>query len=260
MTRNGIANVVCAEWGILIHSLQVPCYRRASELETDDNEEQRIVFHADAKGAAVADDDDNADDDAWIATHRNFQSFHVVAKQSASKRQEEDEIQDMEDDLVAMKIAEGSSSKPAAVTAIPNTDRELDGEEIPDMEDFGDMDNMVEEDPAALPSSVLKATTANATTNASKHDNIVRFRTYDMYISYDKYYQTPRMWLFGYDEVCAHLIVRSLVSFVRTVILYHRSKFSKISHSRLSGVASELLMFISGTMPRRRSPSKHFLI
>jgi ubiquitin-like-conjugating enzyme ATG3 len=26
-------------------------------------------------------------------------------------------------------------------------------------------------------------------------------RTYDCIISYDKHYQTPRFWLFGYDEV-----------------------------------------------------------
>ena len=25
-------------------------------------------------------------------------------------------------------------------------------------------------------------------------------RTYDVFITYDKYYQTPRIWLFGYDE------------------------------------------------------------
>ena len=25
-------------------------------------------------------------------------------------------------------------------------------------------------------------------------------RTYDLNITYDKYYQTPRLWLFGYDE------------------------------------------------------------
>lgn len=29
---------------------------------------------------------------------------------------------------------------------------------------------------------------------------IVRTRTYDLHITYDKYYQTPRMWIFGYDE------------------------------------------------------------
>merc|ERR1711972_1076875 len=30
--------------------------------------------------------------------------------------------------------------------------------------------------------------------------NIVRTRTYDVSITYDKYYQVPRLWLFGYDE------------------------------------------------------------
>lgn len=30
---------------------------------------------------------------------------------------------------------------------------------------------------------------------------IIRTRTYDLHITYDKYYQTPRLWLFGYDEV-----------------------------------------------------------
>jgi hypothetical protein len=30
---------------------------------------------------------------------------------------------------------------------------------------------------------------------------IVHTRTYDLHITYDKYYQTPRLWLFGYDEV-----------------------------------------------------------
>jgi ubiquitin-like-conjugating enzyme ATG3 len=31
-------------------------------------------------------------------------------------------------------------------------------------------------------------------------DHIVRTRTYDLSITYDKYYQTPRVWLYGYDE------------------------------------------------------------
>ena len=32
-------------------------------------------------------------------------------------------------------------------------------------------------------------------------DNILHTRTYDISITYDKYYQTPRVFLFGYDEV-----------------------------------------------------------
>ena len=30
--------------------------------------------------------------------------------------------------------------------------------------------------------------------------DIIRTRSYDLSITYDNYYQTPRLWLFGYDE------------------------------------------------------------
>jgi len=35
---------------------------------------------------------------------------------------------------------------------------------------------------------------------ATLNDNIIKKRTYDISICYDQYHQTPRMWLFGYDE------------------------------------------------------------
>ena len=31
-------------------------------------------------------------------------------------------------------------------------------------------------------------------------DGIKRTRTYDLYITYDQYYQVPRFWLVGFDE------------------------------------------------------------
>lgn len=37
-------------------------------------------------------------------------------------------------------------------------------------------------------------------------DDILQTRTYDLNITYDKYYQTPRLWLFGYDEVILPLL------------------------------------------------------
>jgi hypothetical protein len=36
---------------------------------------------------------------------------------------------------------------------------------------------------------------------ATAGQNLLQVRTYDCFISYDKHYQTPRFWLFGYDEV-----------------------------------------------------------
>lgn len=37
--------------------------------------------------------------------------------------------------------------------------------------------------------------------------NLLQVRTYDVMITYDKYYQTPRIWLLGYDEVCPHCLI-----------------------------------------------------
>lgn len=35
----------------------------------------------------------------------------------------------------------------------------------------------------------------------SSDDEILKTRTYDLHITYDKFYQTPRLWLYGYNEV-----------------------------------------------------------
>lgn len=35
----------------------------------------------------------------------------------------------------------------------------------------------------------------------SSIDEILKTRTYDLHITYDKFYQTPRLWLYGYNEV-----------------------------------------------------------
>lgn len=55
------------------------------------------------------------------------------------------------------------------------------------LEDLPDMDQL------ALPDDDDEEAAAFAS-------NIVSTRTYDLYITYDKYYRTPRMWLFGWSE------------------------------------------------------------
>ena len=35
---------------------------------------------------------------------------------------------------------------------------------------------------------------------AAIYDGVLHTRTYNIYITYDNYYRTPRVWLFGYDE------------------------------------------------------------
>lgn len=67
-------------------------------------------------------------------------------------------------------------------------------ESIPDMETFEDEDNVIRfVDPEEFKS--VPENDAHGST-----DNVIRSRTYDLSITYDKYYQTPRLWLCGYDE------------------------------------------------------------
>lgn len=89
------------------------------------------------------------------------------------------------------EVGDMSAEEPAkpAVVPPPKADDkdDDDDEDIPDMDDF-EGDNLVEDDAATLKAPPVE------------EDNILRTRTYDITITYDKYYQTPRVWLFGYNE------------------------------------------------------------
>ncbi|KAH0895511.1 hypothetical protein HID58_045079 [Brassica napus] len=117
-----------------------------------------------AGGEVLVDDEDN---DGWLATHGR----------PKDKGSEDEDLPSMD----ALEINERDTTQPRC-----GGDEE---EEIPDMEDFDEIDN----DPATLQSNILVA-------QEPDDDNILRTRTYDVSITYDKYYQTPRVWLTGYDE------------------------------------------------------------
>ena len=50
-----------------------------------------------------------------------------------------------------------------------------------------------------------------------RQQNFVDNQTYDLYITYDKYYQTPRMWISGYDTVRA---INQFIRFVCTIAFF----------------------------------------
>jgi len=62
-----------------------------------------------------------------------------------------------------------------------------DDDEAVDMDDFVDQGGLEED-------------TNTITVEEAKGGEILSTRTYDLNITYDKYYQTPRLWLTGYDE------------------------------------------------------------
>lgn len=77
---------------------------------------------------------------------------------------------------------------------IPQIEKDNDDEEVIDINNFDmEKDIIKEYDPAAIdPSRLYLETFGN--------DNIINIRSYDISITYDKYYETPRIWLFGYNE------------------------------------------------------------
>ncbi len=79
----------------------------------------------------------------------------------------------------------------AAATTTAAAGKEEEDDEYADMEEFEDEEVM--EDEAAVPTSTATHTTSTTATN-----NIMKVRTYDLSITYDKYYQTPRVWMIGY--------------------------------------------------------------
>ncbi|RAL52245.1 hypothetical protein DM860_016094 [Cuscuta australis] len=141
----------------------VPCLRRAASMEEE--------YEA-AGGEVLIESEDN---DGWLATH---------GKPKENKTDEDVNVPSIE----ALVI-----SKENTVQSISTYFGGDEEEDIPDMGEFEDTDNLIESDPVTLQNTYLVA-------NEPDDDNILRTRTYDVSITYDKYYQTPRVWLTGYDE------------------------------------------------------------
>lgn len=53
---------------------------------------------------------------------------------------------------------------------------------------------------ATASKSTEKPEQTKATETSDIGDQVIHTRTYDLHITYDKYYQTPRLWVVGYDE------------------------------------------------------------
>lgn len=98
------------------------------------------------------------------------------------------DVVDMTPDLAKLSIQTPTTqTTQTSNEGAPNDDDEPEGE-IPDMDSFEADDNLVDDDSATLQVPPVE------------EDNILKTRTYDLSITYDKYYQTPKLWLLGYDE------------------------------------------------------------
>ncbi|EJD52803.1 hypothetical protein AURDEDRAFT_111354 [Auricularia subglabra TFB-10046 SS5] len=163
----------------------VPCLRRASSLAYTDAQEDAERLISMSGGDALKDDE-------WVETHAGRS-----ANDSKVNPQTIDDIPDLDgpsaDDDLAHAVgnvslgADNAAGHPT-VGDIPDMD------DIPDMEEAGLEDD---DDEATAPAPAAASTTA---TSSESKGNLLQVRTYDVMITYDKYYQTPRVWLLGYDE------------------------------------------------------------
>ncbi|KAL7639165.1 UNVERIFIED_CONTAM: hypothetical protein RMT77_010699 [Armadillidium vulgare] len=138
----------------------VPCYKRWKQMEY--KREQELIV-----------DDEGDADGGWVDTHHFTEAGSV-----------EEKIGDMT--LEDKNISENSKNHD-----VDNEDDDEDGEAV-DMEAF--------EESGMLEESDLSAVIAAKPTKDDDIGAIVQTRTYDLHITYDKFYQTPRLWCTGYDE------------------------------------------------------------
>ncbi|XP_071950089.1 ubiquitin-like-conjugating enzyme ATG3 [Antedon mediterranea] len=144
----------------------VPCHKRCKQMEYQDENE------------AIIEADDG--DGGWVDTHHNA-GVSVAATDLAGN--------------------------PETATSIPescqqdNEDDDDDDEEAADMDEYVGSGKLEEddEDEATLDASAAAGTTSEGATGGVEN-GILQTRTYDLNITYDRYYQTPRLWLYGYDE------------------------------------------------------------
>eukprot|EP00472_Partenskyella_glossopodia_P004708 CAMPEP_0197527336 /NCGR_PEP_ID=MMETSP1318-20131121/21133_1 /TAXON_ID=552666 /ORGANISM="Partenskyella glossopodia, Strain RCC365" /LENGTH=397 /DNA_ID=CAMNT_0043081909 /DNA_START=34 /DNA_END=1227 /DNA_ORIENTATION=+ len=188
----------------------------------------------DAKEAIVEGGEDGKD--GWVSTH--IKDTSSTDTSDAKRKEEEFETIDGPNDTVETKTETDAKQSHSSnntttndddsannIAAADNTSNEPMGggdgdeedEEIPDMDDFED-DNLVETDPGMLLTNNIIEASGESSGAANgdgapiiksnggilrvsePEDNIERTRTYDISITYDKYYRTPRIFLFGYDQ------------------------------------------------------------
>ncbi|XP_045762869.1 ubiquitin-like-conjugating enzyme ATG3 [Maniola jurtina] len=183
----------------------VPCYRRCKQIEYCEDNEKVIEDEHDADGG-------------WVDTH-HYESSGLPA---------------VEEKVCEMTLEAAETGDSDAEEAPDNDDDDdADDDEAEDMENFQESGLLDEVDPSTALSARKEPRATDKKPRQTDGDEIVRTRTYDLHITYDKYYQTPRLWLIGYDEDRRLLGVEALYE---DISAEHAKKTVTIeAHPHLSG-------------------------
>ncbi|KAH8266137.1 hypothetical protein KR038_006506 [Drosophila bunnanda] len=176
----------------------VPCYRRCKQMEYVG--EETLV-------------EEESGDGGWVETHQ---------LNDDGTTQLEDKICELTMEETKDEMHTPDSDKSAPGTAAGAEDEDEDDDEAIDMDDFEESGMLDLVDPAVAtttrkPETETKAAgTSSAAAAAGGEASgggdsaVLHTRTYDLHISYDKYYQTPRLWVVGYDEQRKPLTVEQM--------------------------------------------------
>jgi len=194
----------------------VPCYKRCEQMEY--NTEQEKVL-----------DEDVDTDGGWVDTHHYEPSLNQ-------------KVQDMTLDAPASSSSSANKGAKYSSSTMPQAsqeDEDNDNEEVAlDMEEFEASGLLDEEDDQTriVQQNRERPGSGSCQEGLEQGGEILQTRTYDLHITYDKYYQTPRIWLFGYDE---RQKVLSVDEMYKDVSQDHAKKTVTMeSHPHLSGVVA----------------------
>ncbi|KAF9483160.1 hypothetical protein BDN70DRAFT_828114 [Pholiota conissans] len=177
----------------------VPCLRRATSLAYTDADEdaERLLSFADSGTSG-------ADGDEWVETHAGRAASSKFGGADGGEIAEIPDIDGPGDDedvgVRGMRAGVGALGLGAG-----KEPEIIDLDDIPDMEE-DDLEDGEDEATAAPkakstpPAASKLVSPAAASSPEPAKGNLLQVRTYDVMITYDKYYQTPRVWLIGYDE------------------------------------------------------------
>lgn len=193
----------------------VPCQNRVSSLE------QNLKMESEGFGDGDGGDGFDGDGDDWLVSSIIRQATGDDDDEGGGEDDNNGHLDDDDDDDFDILDADGEVvekvERESVAVVVPTTgtgtgadtgggdNNVVDDDEYADMADYEDDNVLMDEDVAVQMTPDGQATTAGTAAGGSSSSNnnnntaLLRVRTYDVSITYDKYYQTPRVWMTGRD-------------------------------------------------------------